>query len=697
MGGVVIAGLCLSACRETPPLSGLHGLHDQIVTTSSVVVTPDTDWRVKNNRIGFAREGALLVWFADDATDAVELRLRAARVSHGRRLRFTLDGDPVGSGEIRLGATPLVVVVDPIPGGRRLELEVPAGEPATPPVVFSRLEMRVASAGEPWVEIRSRHLLAAMLDSGVAGPGQLKWSGCLFVGPGRTEHRFAAITAGSVSLDAVNGSSATAVFRARLDDTTTEVEVPPDESRPIEIPVESGPHSLELEIRGDPAGDFLWGAPLLRQERSDDRPHVVLVTLDTTRRDAVPPWSEDTIAPTLERVARSATVFDHATATAPWTLPTHASMFTGLYPSEHRAGVTADRLPADSVTAASLLRESGYVTAGFAGGSLAGSHFGLARGFSVYRDPDGFETPADVLTDAALALVGRYSGAPLFLFVNYFDPHGEYAAPEKFEALFNVQNRAAAVADLPVWRSYADGDTGAWNRVRTGRAGSPPAGLELLRAKYLAEVAFMDGQLGRLLGVVEALDRETLLIIVADHGELLGERGRFTHSYWLDPELVEIPLMIRWPDGAAARRRATLVSQVDLFPTVLRAAGLVPPSSSGHALDGGDAAALAARGEVWTEEHAARVHQLSNRLKLADHLVGRLQAARREIGWPGGAECAEGGFASWIAVPCAVGFAELVAAAPEAVAATIVVEAGFTAADLSPDDAARLRALGYLD
>jgi hypothetical protein len=231
----------------------------------------------------------------------------------------------------------------------------------------------------------------------------------------------------------------------------------------------------------------------------------------------------------------------------------------------------------------------------------------------------------------------------------------------------------------------------------------PPAAVAYLRASYRAELAFMDAQLGRLFALLRehGLWEEALVAVVADHGELLGEGGWWGHGYRLDPALVEVPLLVKWPRQRRGERRSGVVSQVDLFPTLLAAAGLQPPASDGLALPAPGDPPLAPRTRVYAEEHLLPgVHALPwEAMRVAPRLYGVLAPNRRHVLWAGGQECARRTASGWSAAACPLD-------APLALGAVLreLGPPGGARESVAPesaaplDEAARreLRALGYL-
>jgi len=168
----------------------------------------------------------------------------------------------------------------------------------------------------------------------------------------------------------------------------------------------------------------------------------------------------------------------------------------------------------------------------------------------------------------------------------------------------------------------------------------PEEVLVALKAAYRAEVEFMDHQLGSLFDSLHryGLYDRSLIIVVSGHGEFLGERGFFGHNYRLDPELMEIPLIIKWPGQQHPRREEVLASQVDLLPTILQSVGIDVSSGDGIALQNDNRDQLSARSFVLMEEHQhALIHDLSpSPKKIADHLYSLVRAERRFTVWRGG-------------------------------------------------------------
>jgi choline-sulfatase len=277
---------------------------------------------------------------------------------------------------------------------------------------------------------------------------------------------------------------------------------------------------------------------------------VLVITLDTTRADRLTPYGYMSASmPHLERLAREGVVFDQAISVAPLTLPAHSSLFTGHYPARH--GVRHNASPALAETAttlAELLGQEEFRTAGFVGSVVLDSDRGLAQGFQTYagvRDrslQSSFgQRRADDVVDDAIRWLDDVDGR-FFLWTHFYDPHRPYDPPEAFQSV------------------------------------SDP---------YVGEIVFVDSQIGRLLDALErrGVLHETLVVVVGDHGESLGEHGEWDHGVLLYESVLRVPLIIRAP-GFRPARVAAVVRLIDVMPTILDLAGVTAPSLDGISLTG---------------------------------------------------------------------------------------------------------------
>jgi len=277
-----------------------------------------------------------------------------------------------------------------------------------------------------------------------------------------------------------------------------------------------------------------------------DSPEVVLITLDTVRADSVGfSGSGKVETPALDRLAREGLVFESARASNVVTLPSHANMLTGLYPYQH--GVrdnTGFRLGTEIPTLATELGERGYATGAFVGAFPLDSRYGLDRGFEVYDDsyPPGAspydfelrERPAAEVVQAARSWYAKEKGRPRFLWVHLYDAHAPYRPPAPFAERY---------------------------------PGDP----------YLGEIAAMDAALGPLFSDIRGSGRGTLVVVTSDHGEALGDHGEVTHGLFAYEATLKVPLLLWWPGRIAPERSRVAARHVDVFPTVVEAAGAQKP------------------------------------------------------------------------------------------------------------------------
>ena len=315
---------------------------------------------------------------------------------------------------------------------------------------------------------------------------------------------------------------------------------------------------------------------------ADERPNLLLVTVDTLRADALACYGgAPDLGEALCSVAEQGQRHVWAFSTAPTTSPSIASLHTSRFAAHH--GVTqnlATALGDEHPTLAGSLRDAGYATAAVVSNPILDARRRLDRGFDHYdarmtrreRNRPGFaERDARATSDAALAWLAEAGEGPWFLWVHYQDPHGPYEPPEAPPA-----RDPAGAARLPVLEEHYGRDGipkyQALPGVRSAVA---------YRERYLDEIRHLDRELARLLERADAGTRPTALLVTADHGESLGEDGYyFAHGHSVGLEQVRIPLLFRpaSPAGGPASPRRS-VSLVDVAPTLLHEAGVPVPEA----------------------------------------------------------------------------------------------------------------------
>lgn len=714
---IVVVAILLAtvACRQPPSIEELGAINDlqplidRFSPANSVVVVPDRLWETAANggAWGFRGYANLLCYVEETSDQKLKIVLVPTEATSDFHFVASWDGLELWPQPRRLEALGEILEVPQNllkNGLHRLEIRrvVAADDPEHRSQRYNDFSVIEYEVGEKVVRLAPDaadryEFVRAFLEDGVTGVGEEKLGGWLASGYASATATITLAQDSVASFKVASFDAGTSQFTVAVDGDEHSVAVTSDPER-LEVELSQGAHRLRWSVSGAEDGLYLWGAPHLRRAGPATAGPVILVTMDTTRWDALSLYGGPLNAsPNIARLASRATVFDNAWATSPWTLPSHASIFTGLYPSRHGAGVTKLRLVGQFTTLAEVFRRAGYRTAGFAGGEMSASHWGVAQGFEVYRDPEGHETRGDRLTGFVEEFLDSHGGEPFFLFVNYFDPHGLYQAPADFEELFGVAELRERIEDVPLWGDLSRGDGGAWRAIISGQAEVTADAVAYLRAAYLAEVAFMDRQIGRL---VEWLEQHGLfdaatIVLVADHGEFLGEHGFFSHACRLDPELTRVPLVIKWPHQTESNHVDLLVSQVDLFATLAAMAGRSFPGIDGISLESAHRHEISQRHTVLMEEHEMRIHPLFENMKIAPSIFGVQQSAFRQVVWEGGTICYRSTSAGWSEVRCGIDWQERLAQL-EAVTALPTGRADDAEHDLSDDLRRRLEALGYV-
>lgn len=330
----------------------------------------------------------------------------------------------------------------------------------------------------------------------------------------------------------------------------------------------------------------ITGAVVRAQARAVRHPDVVMIAIDTLRGDHVHCLGNDWIrTPNLDALARDGVLFTRCFATAPWTLPSFASIFTGLTPSHHgTVGGTCEILDDRFTTLAEHLAGVGYRTYGYATVKWLTPPFGMAQGFNFelpVAAPAGLEG-GPLVTAMGRATFDLPRDKPLFTFLHYFDAHAPYAPPPPFARMYyQGDERAPGAPVLDFLRSPANAAPNRATGIYDWLAGVTD--LQFPAREYAAGVSYTDDHVGRIVAELKRRKRydDTLIIVVADHGEHLGEHGLwFTHALPYQ-ETLHVPLLIKLPRGTAAGRRIdTPVSTLDILPTLLDWLGL-PAASPG--------------------------------------------------------------------------------------------------------------------
>ena len=377
---------------------------------------------------------------------------------------------------------------------------------------------------------------------------------------------------------------------------------------------------VTLELGVDGKQPALFGAPVVRARgRASEGWNVLLVSIDTLRSDRVGTYGAKSGAtPRLDQLARQGVVFERATANAPYTLPAHATLFSGQFPSVHAVEDEGRPLaPLRSPVLARYLAERGWRTQAFTAAGFLVPDFGFHAGFDGFsiRDPlrhpgsrffhdfaanhpEQGPAPAEGGTARVRSWIRAHAREPFFLFVHTYEVHDYDPPPElvtcaqegcrsklgDFNALVLRMSNPAPFPGSPVDRAH-------------------------LGHLYDAALRHVDGELGQLFDELErsGIAARTLVVVTSDHGEEMFERGFLQHGKSLHREVIDIPLIVRAPGRAPARIQAPAM-QVDVAPTILAALGLaLDARMQGRDLFGSNGSPR----PIWSEVDDARARQTS--------------------------------------------------------------------------------------
>jgi len=376
------------------------------------------------------------------------------------------------------------------------------------------------------------------------------------------------------------------------------------------------------------------------------KPNIILITMDATRSDHLSCYGYERLTtPNLDKFSREGLLFKNAYATDSWTLPSHASIFTGKYPSRHgahynseaivrylseaKAGKKIDiekifwncfpSLSKENHTLAEVLSEKGYRTAGVIGGVFCSSIYGFGQGFDYYNENflnvesdikffliyqviNSFSPLFDIsarygyyskrlgshLNKVAFQWLEKNHGNPFFLFIHYVDTHNPYLPPPPYNEYFGMVDKRIIRKHNPKGElNYITAEGSIACAVTTGDPQFAPE-KELLVSQYDGEIRYLDHCLGLLFEKLKTLNiyENTLIIITSDHGEAFGEHALLFHDRVLYEEVLRVPLIIKYPYSSRRGVIEKQVSLVDLFPTILSLLNYpIPPGIDGEPIE----------------------------------------------------------------------------------------------------------------
>ncbi len=330
---------------------------------------------------------------------------------------------------------------------------------------------------------------------------------------------------------------------------------------------------------------------------------VVLISIDTCRADYLSCYGyHRQTTPNIDQIAEEGILFNNALTPVPFTLPAHCSMLTGTYPLYHGVHDNLGHTLAEfNTTIAEILRTRGYSTAAIVSSFVLDEKFGTGQGFDSYNDTfvqpigprDSLERRGEEASRFACSYLEQHRDEPFFLFLHYFDPHDDYNPPEPFAS------------------EYADN-------------------------LYAGEIAYTDHCIAQVIDKLKSLDLydSTLIVIVGDHGEALGEHGETYHGYYIYQSAVRVPFIVRPPKCRKPKAVDNIVSLVDVLPTILGYLGIdVPAHVQGRDLSAFSAGKIPVKNNryVYCESFEGTKYGCNPLLGLVDERFKYIETTRPEL------------------------------------------------------------------
>lgn len=300
------------------------------------------------------------------------------------------------------------------------------------------------------------------------------------------------------------------------------------------------------------------------------RPPVILISIDTLRADHLGcyGYKRDT-SPAIDALARDGILFSNAFAQAPYTLPSHMSILTGLYPLTHFCVAIDQKLDESRTTLAEILKGAGYETAAFVDAPFMSKKYGFDQGFDLYDEEGG---GIEGVNRRVLPWLEERREKEFFLFYHVFDVHGPYRYPAPYETFFREKEKRRGKADLEFISRFAYHDY-------LGLNGVPD--LSYILDAYDGGIRYVDGRLQVLFERLRTLNlyEESLICLLSDHGESLFEHNIYVgHGIFLFDSEVRIPIILKLPGNRASGERVeSMVESVDVMPTILDVLGIDRP------------------------------------------------------------------------------------------------------------------------
>lgn len=317
--------------------------------------------------------------------------------------------------------------------------------------------------------------------------------------------------------------------------------------------------------------------------------NVILIGMDGLQAKHLAAYGYDKqLTPNLDKFLAESYLFTNTVSPSSWTVPTHMSIFTGMYPSEHKVvnkfaeydmetkkGKIAklQELTPEAITLAEVFKKAGYATGGFTGDAGVGPQFGFGAGFDKYFETSSFGGFTGSVPEA-LSWLNENQEKSFFLFVHGYDVHGQHAPAQGFDYRY---------VEKPYKGKYT-GSIVEQGKLREeglakGKLALTDKDVNFWRAIYDEKINRMDEEFGKLMGEIEkrGLKENSIIVVFSDHGTEFFEHERVDHGHTLYGELVDVLLAFHIPGQKEGKRIEELVSTLDLSPTVLKLAGLEHP------------------------------------------------------------------------------------------------------------------------
>ena len=304
---------------------------------------------------------------------------------------------------------------------------------------------------------------------------------------------------------------------------------------------------------------------------SDERPNIILITIDTLRADRLGCYGAEVATPHIDRLAREGATYLNAASPMPSTRPAHFSLLSSLYPRDHGVTSNALSLPPEIRTLPQIFEAHGYRTGGFTGVRILAPGSGAERGFETFLAPESGTRSAREVVSQSIDWLHSEDHQPFFLWIHLYDPHIPYRPPD-----------GADSKPPPGIESRGFSRTAVWSLLEQNGGDLPGPLFDYALAQYRAEVEYVDRQLGTLLKTLRQRDdfERTAVLLTADHGECFENGIYFEHGGCLGDGAVKVPLILRYPSVVAANQRIEpQVELIDVAPTLLEIAALPRPDA----------------------------------------------------------------------------------------------------------------------